>query len=214
MESDANQSADNILASGEIPDRKHARLPSLTWLLIYFACYFVCSLVVQLDPDAEPPWKDGSPIEYFTGSLLWASSILSLLIAECRHGGGRKIWLAISAGFAVLAMDEMFLLHEHSVKLVGNDDHWKLAQWIVTAAGLLWLVRRESASQETRWAWLLGYLVHTVYVAIDFGDGDYYTITFASAETLGWMEEYLELTALSCYFSGLLYLFTSRSFER
>ena len=43
---------------------------------------------------------------------------------------------------------------------------------------------------------------------MDFGDGDYYTIKFASSQVLGWLEEYLELFALSAYFAGVLYWLT------
>ena len=60
----------------------NALIPSPRWLMLYLACFIGCSVVFQLDPDAKPPSIDGSPIEYFTGTLLWVSSILSLVIAE------------------------------------------------------------------------------------------------------------------------------------
>ena len=188
--------------------REQSRIPSLRWLLLYLVCFVGSSIVVQLDPDAKPPWVDGSPIEYFTGSLLWSSSILSLIISGTRSAARRVIWLAISAGLAVLAIDEMFLLHEHLANIVGDDDHYKLVQWITTGFALWYLRKMENAPAETNWSFLIGYLIHTVYVAVDFGDGDYYTIGFASIEVLGWVEEYLELLALAAYFSGVLYLHT------
>ena len=188
--------------------REQSRIPSLRWLLLYLVCFVGSSIVVQLDPDAKPPWVDGSPIEYFTGSLLWSSSILSLIISGTRSAARRVTWLAISAGLAVLAIDEMFLLHEHLANIVGDDDHYKLVQWITTGFALWYLRKMENAPAETNWSFLIGYLIHTVYVAVDFGDGDYYTIGFASIEVLGWVEEYLELLALAAYFIGVLYLHT------
>ena len=64
----------------------------------------------------------------------------------------------------------------------------------------MWFLQKsEQAGAETKWTFLIGYLFHTLYVAVDFGDGDYYTLRFASPEVLGWLEEYLELFALSAY---------------
>ena len=148
--------------------REQSRIPSLRWLLLYLVCFVGSSIVVQLDPDAKPPWVDGSPIEYFTGSLLWSSSILSLIISGTRSAARRVTWLAISAGLAVLAIDEMFLLHEHLANIVGDDDHYKLVQWITTGFALWYLRKMENAPAETNWSFLIGYLIHTVYVAERF----------------------------------------------
>ena len=138
------------------------------------------------------------------------SSLISLLMADLLRIEGRRswLWLAVSAGLALLALDELFALHEQTSRLVGDDDHIKVLQWFL-AGGVIYLIDRfERSSSRTRIAFVIGYILHGFYVLSDIGDGDYFRISYASMSQLRWAEEYLELFALTAYCVVFIFLYT------
>lgn len=179
-------------------------------LLLYFASYIASSAFFQLRSEV-PPWVDGAPIEYFTGGILWMSSLIGLLMAGLLIGRGWRgwLWLGVSAGLAFLALDELFTFHEQTSKFLGNDDHVKVLLWLF-AGGVLYLVDRfDISSLKTKSAFIIGYVIHGLYLLSDVGDGDYFSIPLISMSQLRWTEEYLELFSLTAYCMGLILLYTN-----
>jgi hypothetical protein len=184
--------------------------PRTYLLLLYFGCYILCGTYIQVHSD-KPPWFDGSPLESFTGTLLWLSSFTSLLIADALRSNRWKswLWLVISAGLAFVALDEIFVFHEQTLYYVGDDDHVKVLQWLVAGGGVYFIHRVGVSSFKARISFVTGYILHTFYVTSDVGDGDYFRIPFASITQLAWAEEYFELFSLTAYFLGFLFLYAA-----
>jgi len=182
--------------------------PRTLYIFLYFAVYILTATCIQMN-SSIPPWQDHSPIESFTGTLLWMSSFTSLLIAATLQTKNWKswFWFALSAILAFVAIDEIFALHEHTVQAVHDDDHLKAIQWTVTAGGIYVIHRIGASSLKARIAFLIGYIMNAFYVTVDFGDGDYFTMPFATLNQLQWAEEFLELFALTAYFIGFLSLY-------
>ena len=79
--------------------------------------------------------KDRSPIEYFTGGLLWMLSVLCLLLALSPQQGQRTLffWIAGCVVLSILAIDEAMAGHEWVEKhWYINDDYPKIVLWILT----------------------------------------------------------------------------------
>ncbi len=74
-------------------DNTHRRIGLI---LLFFASYIVSATVFQLRSET-PPWVDSSPIEYFTGGLLWMSSLISLLMAEILLIESRELNSAVNS---------------------------------------------------------------------------------------------------------------------
>jgi hypothetical protein len=199
-----NSSSEDM--EGSTVDGTH---PRLRYLLPYFACYCLTAAVTQAFSEI-PPWEEGAPMDFFTAGLLWMLSLIGLLMADSVQTKGVRstLWLAASAGLALLALDELFGFHEQTSKIVGNDDHIKVLQWFA-AGGAMYLINRfEVSSFRIKTALVTGFIVHGFYILVDVGDGDYFTMPLISVLQLKWMEEYFELFALTAYCVGLLCLYT------
>jgi hypothetical protein len=112
----------------------------------------------------------------------------------------------LTAGFAFLAIDEMYAFHERSEQLIGDDDHLKLLQWFVAGAALLVISRVERVAMRWSHPLILGYIVHGIYILVDLGDGGYFTFPVLALGQLQWIEELLEIGAMSLYLAGFLLL--------
>lgn len=134
-----------------------------------------------------------------------------MLIADTLQNKSWKswLWLAISAAIALFAIDEIFGFHERTRDMVGDDDYSKMAQWVLAGGGLYVINRIGVSSLKARIAFVTGYIVHTLYLLSDLGDGDFFTVPFVSRVQLLWAEEYLELFSLLAYFIGILFLYTA-----
>lgn len=174
-------------------------------LIFAFVTCFVGATLVMQARSSRPPWLDGSPIEYFTGSLLWMLSIICLLMAG-RHGVGllrRLFWIAGCATLAVLAIDEFFEFHEKlESNDIANDDWPKIFAWIATAGVLIAVMRLEGSSRLACWSLFVGYVFHATYLVAEIGDGEFFHIPFATRTGLKWTEELSELIFLSSYLIG------------
>ena len=71
----------------EITANSESQQPGLSFLLMFITCYLLCATIFQVLSHI-PPWKEDSPIEDFTGGILWMLSLTCLLIA-CRYTSSR-----------------------------------------------------------------------------------------------------------------------------
>jgi len=179
-------------------------------LVGYLGCFVACAVFLQL-LSGEHPRVEGSPIDNFTSALLWMTSLVCLLIAGRRLEQRPRalMWLLLCAVFAFLAIDEMYAFHERSEHVIGDDDHVKLLQWVLTGVALVVIARVERMASPARRALVVGYVIHGIYVLIDLGDGGYFRIPLLSLSQLEWLEELLEISAMSVYFTGFLLLLGS-----
>jgi hypothetical protein len=179
---------------------------SIIWLP-YFAMYFFCAIFFQVLSGLDP-LDEASPLEDFTLPLLWMLSVVCVLISECYQFNHWRNWMwilgAIFIGF--VALDESFQFHERTAKIVGDDDHMKVAEWFIAIIGIGIIHLISVPCSYARKALLIGFLFHTCYILVDVGDGDYYTLPFGSVTQWRWIEELLELTALINYTLGMLSL--------
>lgn len=197
------------------PDNTDKQQVNLVWLLGFIACYVLSAAIFQaISP--RPPWVDGSPIEYFTGSLLWMLSLVCLLSAN-KYSSSRwrsMFWLISCAALAALAIDEIFAFHERPEQLgYINDDHFKVVSWLAAAIVLFLILRMEAPSLIARCAIFTGYLFHSLYIFVEIGDGDYFRLPLVSRTILKWLEEFFELFFLASYLIGFILIYTTYSRE-
>lgn len=176
--------------------------------LLFALSFVVAGIVVQVT-SPTPPWRPASPIDFFTASLLWMLSLLSLLMANQRLTERRRLlfWLGSCAGLAILAIDEMLEYHERTRHVVRDDDHIKVAAWVAAAIALSVLRRVERLPRLSAGLLGLGYFFQSMYTLVDIGDGDYFRLPWFSTFTLFWAEELFELFSLTSYMLGFLFLY-------
>jgi hypothetical protein len=168
---------------------------------VYLGILVVVAIVAQAI-SSIPPSEEGSPIETFTTGLLWMLSFVALLSAF--HASSRPrdmwFWLASSAGLAALAIDEAIGVHERTEPAGLNDDFVKVILWLGTPLLLRFVARMDGRPFVAR-IFAVGYLVHTLYLVVELGDGEFFTLP-PSPETLKWSEEIFELLFLTLYMAG------------
>lgn len=176
--------------------------------LSFLFCFTLSALFFQVLSDI-PPWVDRSPIEYFTGGLLWMMSLLCMLcaLAHPEVMPRQWAWLLACVALSVLAMDEFFAAHEFVERTEGiDDDHFKVTLWVMTA-GVLWLIcRAENAPRRIVCTFIVGYIFHSLYILVETGDGNYFRLPLVPIRQLKYSEEVFELLFLSSYWMGLVML--------
>ncbi|TDJ44036.1 MAG: hypothetical protein E2O50_03700 [Gammaproteobacteria bacterium] len=120
------------------------------------------------------------------------------------------LWLAVCAGAAALAVDEMFEIHEQTLYLFGEDDYIKFEIMLVAVAGLVMLHQIEKPSKGVIQLFSTGFMLHICYLVVDFGDGDFFQLPFMDI-TLYWAEEIFEMLAIQTYFAGLILFHTTQA---
>ncbi len=180
-------------------------------LLLFFVVYVICTVLFQIRSE-ELPSKSGTVFDQFTGSMLWVASIMALLISTFRFQSIPKflIWLGISAVVGALAIDEVFEFHERTKSVVGDDDYIKILIWLTAGIGIYILYRIEQPTKSVAYAFILGYMFHTLYLITDMGDGDFFSLPF-SITVLVWAEEFFELFFVQSYLLGLILHFSTLS---
>ncbi len=173
-------------------------LPDYMIALFIFA--FVGSATIFQIYDELPPWRDRSAIDMMNGGMIWMLSALALVMAILRADQPMKagIWLLGTAALGLVAIDELMGLHERA-RHIRDDDDPKIAMAVGAGIALYVLIRTESLRGRALRFLLLGFAVHVLYLLSDLGDGDFFTIALP-IDTLRWIEEYLEVTAMCCYF--------------
>lgn len=181
----------------------------LSLLLLFYIVFIICAILLQIR-SGEMPSTPGSVFDRFTGSILWMLSITSILFAALRFSSKPKflLWLVISAAAGALAIDEMFEFHEMTRQVVGDDDYFKIFSWIIAAIGSYILYVTERPAKKIAIVFLTGYLFHTLYLIVDMGDGDFFSLPFPM-DALLWAEEILETLSLQGYLAGFLLHYTS-----
>ena len=186
----------------------------LSLLLLFHAVYLICAILLQIR-SGELPSLSGTVFDRFTGSVLWMLSVTALLFAALRFGTPSKflLWFVVSAAAGGLAIDEMFEFHEKTRFLLGDDDYIKILFWFCAGVGSYILYRAERPARKTAAIFLTGYLFQTLYLLVDMGDGDFFTLP-VSMDVLIWVEEIFETLAMQAYLTGFLLhymLVTTRS---
>jgi len=195
----------NIMTSDQIQQQRIL----LSLLLLFYVVYLICAVLLQIRSD-EPPNTPGSVFDILTGSVLWVISITALVLASLRFNSKSTflLWLVISAAAGALAIDEVFEFHEKTRNVVGDDDYIKMVFWLLTGIGSYILYRVERPAKKIVLVFLAGYLIHTLYLLADLGDGEFFTLPL-SLDVLHWVEEILEMLFLQTYLTGFLLYYTS-----
>ena len=176
----------------------------------FIACYVVSALLAQWSSDI-PPWIEQAPIEYFTGGLLWMTSLLCLMIAlhPQRGQGNVFFWLAGCAVLAVLAIDEGMGGHEwverhHNI----NDDFPKIVLWLATAKILHVIYLSAAPYTALKYIFICGFLFQTSYLIFELSDGEFFAVPEQFGQvTAKWGEELSELFFLSAYWLGFFLVY-------
>ncbi len=153
------------------------RLDILT-LLAFVAVIIFIAVRFQILSGISPS-NESSPLEFFTRGLLWMLSLTCLLIANRYRSWKLVFWLAGCAALAALAIDERFEFHEQTGRRGWFDDDWfKIVSWAGAAVVLYLIVRMEQPSRFAIGAIILGYVFHTLYIIVEMGDGEFFTLPF------------------------------------
>jgi hypothetical protein len=173
-------------------------------LALFYAVFLICAGLLQLR-SGLPPEKGGGATDQFNGALIWTTSVVALLIACVRPWPAWKLlfWLAVSAGFAAFAIDEVFEFHEQTRYHVGDDDYSKIAMWAVACFGVFLIYRVARPAREATAALIIAVGFTTLWLLVDLGDGDFFTIPIP-LRNLFWIEEYIEMLASMFYLTALL----------
>jgi len=200
----------NVLAIEHQVEKQQPK--TVFYLSCFFVCYISAALVTQVYSGTYPT-LDGSPLDYFTGGALWILSAICLLNGLARTENIKKVafWLMGSAALSVLAIDEYIGIHEATETLVGDDDHIKVLLWAATPIALFLIHKVLNAPREIGLIFTAGWLLHSTYLAIDVGDGDYFALPFALT-TLQWAEDICELLFVSTYLFAFM-LMTARDLQ-
>ena len=186
-------------------DRKTS--PALGWwtqervVAGYLAVLVAVALVSQV-VSTIPAEREGSPIEFFTSGLLWMLSLVSLLSALRELPNVRQglFWFAISAALAALAIDEALGVHERTETYGFNDDIAKIVMWLLVPF-VLARVAQLGGSRAVRNAFIVGYALHTLFLFVEVGDGEFFQLPISN-DRLKSAEEVFELLFLACYMFG------------
>ncbi len=207
-----NVLAINLQAENSVQPAQDQDTKTVFYLSCFFACYISAALVTQVYSGVYPTF-DGSPLDYFTGGALWILSAICLLNGLARTENLKQVafWLLGSAALSVLAIDEFIGLHEATESLVGDDDHIKVLMWAATPFALFLIHKALNAPTKIGIIFIVGWLLHTTYLIIDVGDGDYFSLPFALT-TLQWAEDIFELLFVSTYLFAFM-LNTARIFQ-
>ena len=171
----------------------------------YVACFVLSALLAQLTSDIEP-WVDRSPIEYFTGGLLWMLSVLCLLLALSPSQSQRSLvfWLAGCVVLSILAIDEAMAGHEWVERhWYINDDYPKIVLWLLTLKILHTIYGKASPYLILKHIFVFGYIFHSLYILFEISDGEFYDVSeVLDKHQAKWGEELCELFFLSAYWLG------------
>ena len=190
--------------------------PAASGLTVFFitgflVCFVAAGLVSQVYSGIHPT-KDYSPLDYFTGGALWAASAVALVMAISSIANPLRLvcWLGGCMALSVLAIDEFMGMHEATQDIVGDDDHSKVALWVVMPFALFTVWRLERPGALVGAFFLVGFALQSLYLTVDIGDGDYFTLPVALA-TLQWVEDISELFFVSTYLGAFLLMLSQRT---
>jgi len=165
-----------------------------TFLLVYVAC----ALLFQLG-GATPAWGPSSLLEAFCAGLFVMLAVLCLVLTRRATGLHRAFWLVSCLALVVLGVDELFELHESApVGFLRETDHLKVLLWLGAGGALALVHWFERPSRAAQLALVIGYAMHTLYLAVEVGDGGYYQLPLEPG-TIRLIEELFELMMLSAY---------------
>jgi hypothetical protein len=128
---------------------------------------------------------------------------LLIAAARCYLAWQLLFWLGVTAAFAMLAIDEMFEVHEHTRASLGDDDYIKIIAWFCAGVGAFLIYRIGQTSRTATLALILAFVFQTLWLLSDLGDGDFFSIPLPLI-VLQWLEEYFELLASQFYLVALI----------
>jgi hypothetical protein len=183
----------------------YVRLLSPGGAIVAFLAIFVVSAIVFQLRSEIPPWQDGAPSDILNGVLIWMVCLVSFIMAAVtRHDPVRSlVWFAGSAALGLVALDELFAVHEYAAKLRDDDDP-KILMALGAGFALAVLIRVQRIRGTPYWLLLCGYLFHLAYLLSDLGDGDFFQIRYVDDQSLRGIEEALEFTAMLLYLPAFL----------
>jgi hypothetical protein len=175
-------------------------------LAVFYPVFLLCAGLLQLR-SGLPPQKSG-PLDEFNAALLWAASVLGLLIAaqNGRPAWRMLFWMVVSAGFAALAIDEVFEFHEGTRFALGDDDYIKIAAWFCACTGSYMICQVSRPTQNVLNSLIIAVAFQTLWLLSDLGDGDFFTLPIPLT-TLLWLEEYFEILASQFYLTALIMIY-------
>lgn len=179
-------------------------------LLLFYLVYLICAILLQIRSH-QALSKAGSAFDVFTGSILMTISVISILIGTQRFNDILKLflWLGVSVAAGAIAIDEWFEFHEKTQHAAGawfafgDDDYIKIALWFCAGLGIYILYKIEKFSKVVLVTFLVGFLMHSFYLVIDMGDGEFFVLPF-SETFMSWGEEIMELFAMQGYLASIL----------
>jgi hypothetical protein len=92
--------------------------------------------------------------------------------------------------------------HERSSQVIGNDEPFKLAAWAGAGVVLYIIGTRHTRSRPARVMLLAGYVLQTLWLLADLGDGDLFRVRGMTIRNLRYTEEVLELLFLGSFLVG------------
>jgi hypothetical protein len=173
-------------------------------LALFYAVFLICAGLLHLST-GHPPIKGGGVLDQFNSAILWVTSVIALLIAAERAKPAWKVlfWLAVSAGFAALAIDEVTEFHEATRHSWGDDDYIKMLAWTCAGIGAYAICHVAQPARAVAGSLAIAFAFQTLWLLSDLGDGDFFSVPIELAR-LQWLEEYFEILASQFYLTALI----------
>lgn len=173
-------------------------------LACFLACYAAATVAFQ-SISKIPSWVDGSPVDIMNGSMIWMTCLAALMMSFVRSGKPllSLIWLAGAGALGIVALDELFGMHEHASKIRDDDDP-KILMALGAGVALSILVYVEKIRRAPLALLIIGFALHCIYLMTDLGDGDFFDITFGNSDRLRVTEELFEFAAMNAYLSAFV----------
>ena len=175
-------------------------------LALFYSVFLICAGLLHFS-SGLPPIKGGAALDQFNAAMLWVTSIIALLIAAEHTKPAWKVlfWLAVSAGFAALAIDEIEVVqfHEATMDSWGDDDYIKMLAWACAGIGAYAICRVARPARAVAGSLAFAFAFQTLWLLSDMGDGDFFSVPIP-LEYLAWLEEYFEILASQFYLTALI----------
>jgi len=172
---------------------------TIAWIVGLAVAYDIGVLGLQLRDWFGSPRSSASIGEY-SSSVAVALCVVALILVRklTQNPRLRVLSLAIAVVVALLALDDVFNIHER----MNDDDYLAVLLWLFAGTVLLILLRLERPGRFATTAICAGFFLHGLAALADGADGGIFTLSMISPFEIAWSQEIFALAYLGLYLVG------------
>ena len=172
---------------------------TIAWIIALAVAYDIGVLGLQLRDWLGSP-QTGQSIGEYSGSVAVALCVVALILVRklTQNPRLRLLSLAIAVVVALLALDDIFNIHER----MNDDDYLAVFLWLFAGMVLLILLRLERPGRFATTAICTGFFLHGLAALADGADGGIFTFSMISPFEIAWSQEIFAVAYLGLYLVG------------